>query len=151
LPSRRSGETTVDGEKQEAPKIEESIDPSSIEGQSSDHEESDDLVGRVDPPTNVDKRPRWLRDTLKDAEGHSTPKGTFRERRPTQRFSNYVPLMSNIINSKPSSFEEAAGQQVWKDAMMEEYHSIMKNDVWDIVLRPKGKSGDFQVDLSNQT
>jgi hypothetical protein len=24
--------------------------------------------------------------------------------------------------------------------MMEEYHSIMKNDVWDIVLRPEGKS-----------
>jgi hypothetical protein len=23
---------------------------------------------------------------------------------------------------------------------MEEYKSIMKNDVWDIVLRPKGKS-----------
>jgi hypothetical protein len=24
--------------------------------------------------------------------------------------------------------------------MMEEYQSIMKNDVWDIVLRPEGKS-----------
>ena len=24
--------------------------------------------------------------------------------------------------------------------MMEEYHSIMKNDVWEIVPRPKGKS-----------
>jgi hypothetical protein len=31
-------------------------------------------------------------------------------------------------------------QQVWKDAMMEEYQSIMKNDVWEIVLRPEGKS-----------
>jgi hypothetical protein len=37
--------------------------------------------------------------------------------------------MSNIIDSKPSSFEEAVGQQFWKDAMMEEYQSIMKNDV----------------------
>jgi hypothetical protein len=27
-----------------------------------------------------------------------------------------------------------------KDVMMEEYQSIMKNDVCDIVLRPKGKS-----------
>ena len=26
------------------------------------------------------------------------------------------------------------------DAMMEEYTSIMKNDVWDIVLRLEGKS-----------
>jgi hypothetical protein len=24
--------------------------------------------------------------------------------------------------------------------MMEEYQSIMKNDVWEIVLRPEGKS-----------
>ena len=31
-------------------------------------------------------------------------------------------------------------QQVWQDAMTEEYQSIMKNDVWDIVTRPKGKS-----------
>jgi hypothetical protein len=57
-----------------------------------------------------------------------------------KRFGSYVALMSNIIDSEPSSFEEATGQQVWKDAMMEEYQSIMKNDVWDIVLRPKGKS-----------
>jgi hypothetical protein len=45
-------------------------------------------------------------------------------------------LMSHIIDSEPSSYEEAAGQQVWKDAMMEEYQSIMKNDVWEIVMRP---------------
>ena len=24
--------------------------------------------------------------------------------------------------------------------MMDEYHSIMKNDVWEIILRPEGKS-----------
>jgi hypothetical protein len=29
--------------------------------------------------------------------------------------------MRKIIDSEPSSFEEATGQQVWKDAMMEEY------------------------------
>ena len=48
-------------------------------------------------------------------------------------------LVSSIIDSDPSSFEEAAGQQVWKDAMMEEYQSIMKNNVWDIVPRPGRK------------
>ena len=76
---------------------------------------------------------------MKDAEGHVAPRGTFKESRPLQRFSSYVALMSNIIDSKPSSFEEARCQQVWKDAMMEEYQSIVKNDVWDIVLRPEGK------------
>jgi hypothetical protein len=48
--------------------------------------------------------------------------------------------MSSIIDSEPSSFEKAASQQVWKDAMMEEYQSIMKNDVWDMVPTPEGKS-----------
>ena len=38
-------------------------------------------------------------------------------------------LMSNIIDFEPSIFQEAASQQVWKGAMMEEYQSIMKNDV----------------------
>ena len=28
----------------------------------------------------------------------------------------------------------------WKEAMMEEYQSIMKNDIWEIVPRPEGKS-----------
>jgi hypothetical protein len=97
-------------------------------------------VDPVDPPSDEDTRPGWLQDTLRDAKRHATPKGTFRENRPPQRFSSYVALMSSIIDSKPFSFEEAAGQQVWKDAIMEEYQSIMKNDVWDIVLRPEGKS-----------
>ena len=47
--------------------------------------------------------------------------------------------MSHIIDYDPSSYEEVANQQVGRDAMMEEYQSIMKNDVWDVVLRPEGK------------
>jgi hypothetical protein len=50
-----------------------------------------------------------------------------------------VALMSNIIDFELSSFEEATSQHVWKDAMMEEYQCIMKNDVWDIVLRLEKK------------
>eukprot|EP01018_Ginkgo_biloba_P029065 Gb_03166 [translate_table: standard] len=41
--------------------------------------------------------------------------------------------MCDIIEPKASE------QQVWQDAMMEEYSSIMRNDVWDIVPRPEGK------------
>jgi hypothetical protein len=44
--------------------------------------------------------------------------------------------MSHIIDTEPSCHGEATGQQVWQDAMAEEYQSIMKNDVSDIVLRP---------------
>jgi hypothetical protein len=49
-------------------------------------------------------------------------------------------MVSRISESKPSTFEEVADQQVWKDVMVEEYNSIMKNDVWKVVLRPEGKS-----------
>ena len=48
--------------------------------------------------------------------------------------------MSTIVQSEPRSFDEAAKHQVWKDAMHEEYESIMKNDVWEVVPRPEGKS-----------
>jgi hypothetical protein len=48
--------------------------------------------------------------------------------------------MRNISDVEPSSFEEEDKLQVWKDAMLEEYRSILKNNVWDIVSRPKDKS-----------
>ena len=48
-------------------------------------------------------------------------------------------LMMELINSEPSSFEEAAQHDVWQEAMVEEYDSIMKNQVWEVVLRPEGK------------
>jgi hypothetical protein len=48
--------------------------------------------------------------------------------------------MSHIIDTESSFHGEATCQQVWQDAMTEEYQSIMKNDVWDIASRPEGKS-----------
>jgi hypothetical protein len=48
--------------------------------------------------------------------------------------------MRQIIHFEPSCYGEATSNPVWRDVMMEEYQSIMKNDVWDIVQIPKGKS-----------
>jgi hypothetical protein len=48
--------------------------------------------------------------------------------------------MSHIIDYEPCCHKEATGEQVWKDAMIEEYQSILNNDVWDIVPRPERKS-----------
>jgi hypothetical protein len=48
--------------------------------------------------------------------------------------------MSHIIDSEPPFHGEVIGEKVWQDAMIEEYHSIMNNDVWDIFLRLEGKS-----------
>ena len=48
--------------------------------------------------------------------------------------------MTHIVNAKPSTFEETIKNKEWKEARMEEYQSIMKNDVWEIVSIPEGKS-----------
>lgn len=42
-------------------------------------------------------------------------------------------LMTKLVDTEPSSYKEVASQQVWQDAMVEEYSSIMKNNVWEIV------------------
>ena len=49
-------------------------------------------------------------------------------------------LVGECVDTEPSSFEEAVQQPVWVDAMVEEYESIIWNNVWDVVLRPQGKS-----------
>jgi hypothetical protein len=48
--------------------------------------------------------------------------------------------MTKILNEEPTKFEKAAQKKQWKEAMIEEHQSIMKNDVWEIVPRPKEKS-----------
>ena len=35
---------------------------------------------------------------------------------------------------------EVVQKKEWVEAMMEEYQTIMKNDVWDIVPKPKKKN-----------
>jgi hypothetical protein len=85
------------------------------------------------------ERPAWLQYTLQEAEGYAAPKGSFKESKRPHKFSNYAVLMSKIIDSELSTFKEAIEKQEWKDAMMEEYQSIMKNDVWEVVPRPEGK------------
>jgi hypothetical protein len=48
-------------------------------------------------------------------------------------------LMTRISDAEPTIYEDYAKQQVWKDGMVEEYQSIMKNDVWEVVPRSEGK------------
>ena len=54
-------------------------------------------------------------------------------------FSSYTALMCNLFDEEPTCFEEAIQKKEWADAMTEEYQSIIKNDVWEIVPRPKSK------------
>ena len=48
-------------------------------------------------------------------------------------------LMTELINFEPSNFGEATQHDVWQEAMVEEYDSIMKKKVWEVVPRPQGK------------
>ena len=52
----------------------------------------------------------------------------------------YVDLLCEFIKKEPSNYEEVEERKEWKDSMIEEYQLIMKNDVWDVVPRPEGKS-----------
>ena len=106
------------------------------------YDQREELAKPMDGPKDivvVKRRPTQLRDTLQEVEKHATPSGSFKDRRRPHRFSSYMALMSHIIDYEPSNYEEAASQQVGRDAMMEEYQLIMKKDVWDIVMRPEGK------------
>ena len=62
------------------------------------------------------------------------------ESKKTRNKCCYTALVTELTKIKPSTVEEALSCQAWKDAMVEEYQSILQNDVWKIVPRPKDKS-----------
>ena len=74
------------------------------------------------------------------AERYGAPEENHRERKITRSCSGYVALLCDVINKEPSSYEEVAEWKEWKDAMIEDYQSIMKNDVWYVVPRPERNS-----------
>ena len=64
----------------------------------------------------------------------------YRERKRTRSYSSHVALLCDIIDKEPSNYKEAVERKEWKEDMIKECQSIMKNDVWDVVPRPEGKS-----------
>jgi hypothetical protein len=56
-------------------------------------------------------------------------------------FSSDTDLICDLPDEEPTCFEEAIQRKEWADAMKEEYQSIMKNKVWEIVPRSKNKDG----------
>jgi hypothetical protein len=46
-------------------------------------------------------------------------------------------LLSTI---EPNCFEEASKDEFWNKAMDEELDQIEKNDIWELVQRPKNKN-----------
>ena len=75
----------------------------------------------IQQPQQVDTRPRpkWFRSTVQDSRQVDPPHTSFRWSVPPERLS-YMELMTDLINSEPSSFGEAAQHDVWQEAMVEE-------------------------------
>ena len=95
-------------------------------------EEDQELEEHVDPPQEKNPHKRklaWVRKAIQGVERYGAPEESHRERKRIRSCSNYVALLCDFIDKEPSNYEEATKRKEWKDAMIEEYQSIMKNDV----------------------
>jgi hypothetical protein len=75
------------------------------------------------------KRLAWAQELIRDAERIGALEKYFRESKKPKSYSRYVSCLCDIMDEKHSIYEEAGENQVWKNAMAEEYESIMHNDV----------------------
>ena len=92
------------------------------EGSSSDEEQEEE---QVRPPITDGRPSRELQQILRDAEGFV---GAPREgKRIRKQPDKYQALVAQV--GEPCTLREEAQHQVWVDAMVEEYSSIMTNDV----------------------
>jgi hypothetical protein len=101
----------------------------------------------MEPRENIDsdivpktkKIPACLEATLQYIERLKVLEGTFRKSKRPKGFSSYAAYMTKLLDEEPTTFEEAVQKEQWKKDMTEEHQSIMKNEVWEIVPRPKEK------------
>jgi hypothetical protein len=112
-------------EENEVPKVPEAVEPKEVILEAHD---------MVEPRKPVEipsrkRRPTWAQELIIDAERIGAPEKYFRESKKAKSYSSYVACLCDIMDAKPSSYEEAAENHVWKYAMAEEYESIMQNDV----------------------
>jgi hypothetical protein len=104
--------------------------------------EDHDIIESQEPPHMMishKRKPAWARELIEDGEKYGAPEGTMRQVKKPKPFSSYITLMCDILENEPTYFEESIHKKEWAYAMTEEYQSIIKNDVWEIVPRPKRK------------
>jgi hypothetical protein len=104
--------------------------------------EDHDIVEFQEPPQMTishKRKPAWARELIQYGEKYGVPEGTMRQVKKPNPFSSYMALMCDLLEKEPTCFEEAIQKKEWVDAMTEEYQSIIKNYVWEIVPRPKSK------------
>jgi len=96
----RESHSREDKEEHEAPPVTTMTNSTQEEYALEEQEESDRHESHDDPPReerDSRKRPTWLRDTLHEAEGHSAPSGSSREKKRPQKFSSYSALMCTSL------------------------------------------------------
>jgi hypothetical protein len=85
------------------------------------------------------RNPSWARELIQDAEKYGAPEGTMRQSKKPKPFSSYMALVCDLVEKEPTCFEEVVQKKEWMDAMTKEYHSIINNDIWEVVPKPKNK------------
>ena len=76
------------------------------------------------------RKPSWLKELMKEVEESvGPPRRKVRESKAPERFSSYMAEVTSLRDTVPATYEEAYIHQVWRDAMMAKYNSIMKNGV----------------------
>jgi hypothetical protein len=104
--------------------------------------EDHDIIESQEPPQMSISHKRnlvWARELIQHGEKYGVPEGTIRQVKKPNPFSIHMKLMCDILEKDPTCFEEAIQKKEWEDAMIEEYQSIIKNEVWEIVPTPKSK------------
>ena len=76
---------------------------------SDDHE---DYFTPVEEVGSGKRKPKWLQDTLNEATLVAGSKRQVRESKPFEKFCSYMELVASIVDTEPSSYEEAANQEV---------------------------------------
>ena len=61
------------------------------------------------------RRPAWDRDVIQDVEKYGALEGSKRSR----TYYSYVSLMCNLVDAKPTCFEEVTNKKELMDAMLE--------------------------------
>jgi hypothetical protein len=85
--------------------------------------------GDLDPQSPQHKRPKWGEQLLKDVHLDEINKtGTRGSSRSKDNFSH--------ASTEPTSFVEAVGHKEWKEAMINEYDSVLANGTWNLVDSP---------------
>lgn len=73
-------------------------------------------------------------------ENVGQPSSQCKQRRSPERYTGYMALVGECIETEPSFFEEPMQQPILVNVMVEEYISIVWNSVWDVVPRAENKS-----------